>query len=61
MKLEAEELAILANFTHTVNDAAEGAFVAARLDPIGSGEKSTSRIRGPVFIGLGAPHVHVFS
>ena len=33
--LEVEELAILANFTHTVNDPAEGARVAARLDPIG--------------------------
>ena len=35
MKLSAEELATLANFTHTVNDPAEGASVAARLDPIG--------------------------
>ena len=35
MKHQAEELAVLANFTHTVNDPAEGARVAARLDPIG--------------------------
>ena len=35
MKLEAEELAILANFACTVNNHAEARRVAARLDPIG--------------------------
>ncbi len=35
MKLEAEELATLANFAYTVNDPVEGRRVAARLDPIG--------------------------
>ena len=34
MKLEAEELAILANFSYTVNNHAEARRVAARLDPI---------------------------
>ena len=35
MKLEAEELGILANFSCTVNNHAEARRVAARLDPIG--------------------------
>ena len=35
MKLEAEELATLANFTCTVNNHAAAQKVAARLDPIG--------------------------
>ena len=43
MKLEAEELAILANCTWTVNDPAEGARVAATLDPIG-------KPRGDVYV-----------
>ena len=34
MKLEAEELGILANFSCTVNNHAEARRVAARLDPI---------------------------
>ena len=33
MKLEAEELGILANFSCTVNNHAEARRVAARLDP----------------------------
>ena len=34
MKLEAEELAILANFSCTVDNHAEAPAVAARLDPV---------------------------
>ena len=43
MKLEAEELGILANFSCTVNNHAEARRVAARLDPI-------TRVQGDLYV-----------